>query len=322
MNRKGHNRQEFGDDRSYGDSHSNSQASTAHPPMSKKGLMNISAAPSRRLMDSQEWIQPSEEGKPGQMSHGQIMRREIRDPSQHWLVEEAERRRMAEFGTTEGVHRQDIQRSAPVADPTVQYRAAQGDRNTDPRLSYPSYSHSPTPAMSTFRSPDSQPPELVRPHQAGSYIGPYGNVSDPSSSNPAGVSHLWGSQSERELQESHASSVSYPRPAPASTVYTQPPSTVSTHSTHTAQYADPSWHASRGPAPAEMHSSMEDVPAGMTRVQASMEGSGRVPPVPPKPPRLLEEEESHAEPVVSVSGMQRCSQCDEYLGEHAYNLCV
>lgn len=81
----------------------NSQPITREPP-SKKELHSLNAVPKRRTMQSDDWIVPDDElvdvepPKP-QPRRSEIIRREYSNPQEHWLVEEAERRRLAQQGS-------------------------------------------------------------------------------------------------------------------------------------------------------------------------------------------------------------------------------
>ncbi|KAK2151084.1 hypothetical protein LSH36_376g04010 [Paralvinella palmiformis] len=162
----------------------NKSPSPPHPAMTRKTLHNLGAAPKSRLMGSEQWIRNEPKGR-GRRS--EVIRSSIGSVSEHWLVEEAERRRLAELRGQERLSYPNRQEPPPIEDginvdilaPPQGYqlsqlsRSWQGSREQTPSRASPSrsvggwegsreqespqrsqFSYSQKPLnMSTFRAP-------------------------------------------------------------------------------------------------------------------------------------------------------------------------
>ena len=93
MNRRSFTRKEFPSPEREHLAHSKSP-SPPHPVMNKKTLHSLGAAPKSRLMSSEQWIRNEPKDRP---RRSEVIRSSIGSVSEHWLVEEAERRRLAEM---------------------------------------------------------------------------------------------------------------------------------------------------------------------------------------------------------------------------------
>ena len=94
-------------------------------PMSKPNLHALGATPKQRLRSNEDWIKAEEDKKEEQRrKHAEVMRQQFPNPADHWVVEEAERRRMArtkrERTTSKTAESTAADRSGRTALPSIQ----------------------------------------------------------------------------------------------------------------------------------------------------------------------------------------------------------
>ena len=276
------------------------QASPVH--LTKAELHHIAAVPKPRYNDN--WIKPVED-PPRRASprRSEIMRQNISHSGEHWLYEEAERRRLAAQQPSQPLQkRQDPSQYHehqwwPQQSPsgTNGCSVAYGDsgygvpqrydysEQSQPlpspayRTSYDHHANQQPPHAPRLSSHD-QTPERVTPPRYPDSISPRNHTSY-SSTNPHSPSYRYPS-STPQFYPDNAHSLS-PHADPQQPSRVSYPAADPVHSRTSSQNSEP-------------------------------------PPVPPKPPRLLSSsvENSHsAEQVIAVSGYQACAHCGDELGE-------
>ena len=325
---------------------------------SRKSLHNLSATPKQKIISGQDWILSDEErrrqertsGRVGtggssahHSRHSDIMRQHVPNTSDHWLVEEAERRRRAEKGGQDrpaGVtqsrphhpNHQSNQPSHPHTYPTSPQSISPGGRSgywmgeegSQPapqshRVGGPYDQDVQSSSSSYSNSRDYRSPTHIMEHTEAPGGRDWNRPSRPipeeiKQTLLQRVSQAKYSQSSQSLSStsppghtgSGSPNTSYPyTPSPApSYQYTSP------SQQYPQQYHDQSGYSH----PQHQHpysSSYPDVnanqpPAPPTKPPRSTPGVGG----PVAPPCG----HTHAE-VVSVSGHQKCAHCEEELGE-------
>ena len=328
-------------------------------PMSKPNLHALGATPKQRLRSSEDWIKAEEDKKEEQRrKHAEVMRQQFPNPADHWMVEEAERRRMAEQSGRERLQKLQSrqQQIAQAAQHYPQYRSAvdpasymkphqydlsEGNtsglsphaadlyRQTGQSPQGHSYKPPPPPpthVMEHIEAPDadrsrpSRPiPDTIKqtliqrvtspksPGRASSYSPPEPTTSqyqqpqryNQPASNPAGYSPPTSSQYNK-----------YGEPAP----YRYPDSVPYTGGySPTTQSSAQGYHpnSSSGYPPVQ-----QQQPSGYHPQAVSPHYPGATHDAPIKPPRSTRDDPTapRAEQVI-VNGRQRCSHCEQALGE-------
>lgn len=126
--------------------------------MTRRTLHNLGAAPRRSLIGEEAWIASNSSEDDRRQRRSEIMRQNLSHPSQHWLVEEAERRRLAEQSGTDRPPAQLSPRQGPaqhgdrsVYSSTAQipYSSSYYDKIDKPHQSTksPTYDKSPKPVI-------------------------------------------------------------------------------------------------------------------------------------------------------------------------------
>lgn len=273
---------------------------------SRRSLHNLSATPKQRIISGNDWIVSDEERKRQEKQqrlsrHGEIMRQHIPNTSDHWLVEEAERRRRADRS---GQDRPNIQSRPTQLETGVQPGYWTGDDSqyrsydSDSQSGHSGYYKTPTHIMEHTAAPDHDQSRPARPIPDAIKQTLIQRVTNPKSTARSPTS---------------PSSPSYPY-QPYNPQY---PSYHSQHSPPT-QYSSTSI-----PYNPDDHYNQNIPQQQAPAYQLSYYEGGCVPPPEPpvKPPRappghggVPGSEATHAE-VVSVSGHQKCAHCEEPLGE-------
>ena len=328
-------------------------------PMSKPNLHALGATPKQRLRSSEDWIKAEEDKKEEKRrKHAEVMRQQFPNPADHWMVEEAERRRMAEQSGRERLQKlqsrqQQIAQAAQhypqyrsAVDPTSymkphQYDLSEGNtsglsphaadlyRQTGQSPHGHSYKPPPPPpthVMEHIEAPDADRSRPARPipdtikqtliqrvtspkslGRGSSYSPPELTTSqyqqpqryNQPASNPAGYSPPTSSQYNK-----------YGEPAPCrypdSVPYTGGYSS-------TTQSSAPGYHpnSSSGYAPVQ-----QQQPSGYHPQAVPSHYPGTTHDAPIKPPRSTRDDPTapRVEQVI-VNGRQRCSHCEQALGE-------
>ncbi len=286
--------------------------------MTKRSLHNIGATPTRRILTNDaEWIKAEDERKrrddprrqQQQQRHSDIMKAAFSNPSQHWVVEEAERRRLAEQTGRERLQKLQSRPTQPAIIPSgYNPTKSQPGQSVKEDLYKAEYDMSPVGGSQLYHTPPTHvmehteaPTEKSRPHRP-----------IPDAIKQTLLQRTMAPKSPRSQQA--PSSPNYPPYGPAY-VHQQSPSSQYPNQSP-SQYPEDYRYPQSVPytGPSQGYPPVTAAPAYYQDDQQQHTYDPKVPPA--KPPRSLPVDEggSRAE-VVSVSGHQMCSHCDQQLGE-------
>ena len=303
----------------------NTDGQVSPTQLTKAELHQIAAVPRPRFNDN--WIKPAEERQRRPAPRrSEIMRQNINHPGEHWLFEEAERRRLAaQQGTQHLQKRQDPSQ--------YQYEQQWWPQESQPpsggsngySVEYSGDSGYGLPQRYDF---DEQPQSLSSPAYRTSYDG--GNRYDHYGNQPPLV-HPTPSSTNQTIADPVPSpryidtpthNHPYSTPKPNSPSYHYPPSsTQQYHYTHSDNASlSPN---SYPPYPDQKQPSQVSYPSVEPVHSRTSSQNSEPPPVPPKPPRLLagSDNSQAAEHVIAVSGYQACANCGDALGELTSSMC-
>ena len=330
-------------------------------PLSKPSLHALGATPKQRLRSSEDWMKAEEEKKEEQRrKHAEVMRQQFPNPADHWMVEEAERRRMAEQSGRERLQKLQSrqQQIAQAAQQYPQYRSAvDPDAYMKPHqydLSEGNTSglspHAADLYRQTGQSPHGhsyKPPPPPPTHVMEHVEAPDAERSRPSRPIPDTIKQTLIQRVTSPKSPGRASLYSPPEPVTSqyqpSSRYNEPASYPAGHNPPTSsqynQYGEPVPYRypdsvpytggysppSQSSAPG-YHPSTGGYPHGPPQhttgyhpQTAPSHHPGPPHDAPAKPPRSGRDDPgpSRAEQVI-VNGRQRCSHCEQELGEQTY----
>ena len=318
---------------------------------SRRSLHNLGATPKQRIISGNEWIVSEDERKHQERQqrlnrHADIMKQHVPHTSDHWLVEEAERRRVADRA---GQDRPANLQSRPThmggsagywnnGEPGP-YHDGSHDTDSQSVISQRSYDQgegpprvqavlyrSPTHIMEHTEVPEqdrSRPPRPIPEAIKQTLIQ---RVTSPKQSSNRSPSSSQGPPSPNFQYSGYGAQPHYQGPVYAKTVQYNPSSqSPFPQSSYPQQAYDdsPPFHYPQSVPytdSAQYQLSSQYVPTDPTPADHHQ----ALPPVPPtKPPRVHVQSGSsnqssggtRAEAVVSVSGRQQCAHCDDELGE-------
>ena len=291
--------------------------------LTKAELHQIAAVPRPRFNDN--WIKPAEERQRRPAPRrSEIMRQNINHPGEHWLFEEAERRRLAaQQGNLQ--KRQDPSQYQYEQQWWPQESPAPSGGSNGYSVEYGGDSGYGLPQRYDF---DEQPQSLSSPAYRTSYDGGsrydrYGNQPPlvhptPTSPNQTIADPVPSPRYIDTPTHNHP----YSTPKPNSPSYHYPPSsTQQYHYPHSDNASlSPNSHP---PYPDQKQPSRVSYPSVEPVHSRTSSQNSEPPPVPPKPPRLLASSENSqaAEHVIAVSGYQACANCGDALGELTSSMC-
>lgn len=294
---------------------SSEQLSPTH--LTKAELHQIAAVPKPRYNDN--WIKPPEENQRRPAPRrSEIMRQNISHAGEHWLFEEAERRRLAS--------QQGIQHLQKRQDPS-QYQYGQQWWSQEPpspsggsngySVEYSGDNGYGLPQRYDF---DEQSQSLSSPAYRTSYEGDRYNHcgNQPSEFYPTPRDQtLTNSIAPPQYTDTSSHNHSHSTPKPNSPSYHYPPSSTQRYNYPQCDTNAPMSLSPKSPYSDHQQPSRVSYPIAEPVHSRTSSQNSEPPPVPPKPPRLMQGgENSHpAEQVIAVSGYQACAHCGDELGE-------
>ena len=275
---------------------------------SKRALHNLGATPRKSVIHSDQWIKPDEPQRPRTSPRSSDVLRTA-PGQQHWVVEEAERRRLAEQTGKERLQKLQS-RQQQGQSPYEQYRQEGYNRSSpytgegmggvvsnssvSPRLQYPYGGGDTSHDASRMYNPDT--------------ITPTNQSLSQQPPPPSSLSSLPSSSSNYYHNNQH-NQPTHQQPLLTQQQQQQPLNQTLPHQSYPYQPV---------PAPA---ASYPEYSHQRTGSDASSEHRA-APPVPPKPSRGLlssstssDDEHRAAAEQVTVSGYQQCAHCETELGK-------
>ena len=252
----------------------------------KRDLKKINAIPIPRMMANDAWIKPAEPERKGPR-RSEIMRKETTNIQDHWMVQEAERRRLADRNKEERMAKLQSRQTAGDDLYRVPARSYEdlnrlaAEKDNEPALQ-PKYPLRPsTHVMEHVERPDSSRPSRPIPDDIKQTL--ISRVAAPKGSN--------GSSSPSAQSPSNLPHPNYANPG-------------------YGQYPEGAYPYQPQPSPTD-----QMPPVRSTLVEKV---------APAKPPRKISSgepgEEDDAGDIVSVSGKKKCSHCSQELGETPSNI--
>ena len=283
--------------------HATVPQTTGMEPMTKKKLQNLNAAPKSRMRD--DWIGGDDQSHGRiddehrkHMRRSEIMRREMPNTQDHWLVEEAERRRQREkYGSPDPYNQPIPPASDRLMPPII-------DRGSS--RSPPAPNQGATHIMEHVQEPVIGRPGKPIPEAIKQTLMQRVNIQlkSPTSSYPSMEDY------NSPSYPAHQTHMDPGPPLPARHYYDE-----NNGASDAARY-DPQQRLAGGGSSTSLQHQGAYTHSSPVKSSGLQYNDQQQPPA--KPPRStggVSSEESHAEQVVSVSGKQRCSHCQKELGE-------